>query len=169
MVNPKSVVTVVAIEDSSMPDGGYGPLLFYRLYEVVPSAIMSPLQFLAHSQLHEVLFSFLPVEDVLHYRCIHSACDALVVHYARDQLLDVVGQDVSMSAKSDPVGTGTTYDRCEFCETSSSPSPTAFRDIHTCSSHYQRRTSHWFITSRRSICATCNHARCNGEGDVAKP
>ena len=56
---------------------------------------MSSLDFLAHSQLHEVLFEFLHEEDLLQYRAIHSACDAVVLHYAKTQLQDVLGQDLS--------------------------------------------------------------------------
>ena len=54
---------------------------------------MSRLIFLAHSQLHEVLFSFLEPKDVLAYRNIHSECDTVVRCHARTQLRDVVGQN----------------------------------------------------------------------------
>ena len=56
---------------------------------------MSGVKFLAHSQLHEVLFHFLEGEDVLQYRAIHSMCDAVVQNYARTHLQDVLGQDLT--------------------------------------------------------------------------
>ena len=55
---------------------------------------MTQLSFLAHGQLHEVLFDFLQTKDILDFRCIHSKCDAQVVLYAKTQLQDVVGQEV---------------------------------------------------------------------------
>ena len=58
----------------------------------------SGINFLAHKQLHEVLFSYLEPIDVLAYRAIHSECDNMVLHYARTQLQDVVGQDLSRLA-----------------------------------------------------------------------
>ena len=54
---------------------------------------MSELQFLAHSQLHEVLFAYLATADILRYRCVHSECDAVVIHFVETQLQDVLGQD----------------------------------------------------------------------------
>ena len=54
----------------------------------------SGLEFLAHNQLHEVLFGFLEVKDVLNYRCLHSACDDVVMHYAEMQLQDVLCQNM---------------------------------------------------------------------------
>ena len=56
---------------------------------------MSSLNFLAHKQLHEVLFAFLPMEDVLNYRSVHSECDEVVTHFTCALLQDVFGQDLS--------------------------------------------------------------------------
>ena len=61
------------------------------------AGLSSSMDFLAHQQLHEVLFSYLEPEDVLRYRTIHSECNKVVLHYARTQLRDVVGQDLSES------------------------------------------------------------------------
>ena len=52
------------------------------------------LNFLAHSQLHEVLFCFLSVEDVLKYRYLHSDCDTVVVLHAQSHVHDVFGQEL---------------------------------------------------------------------------
>ena len=62
---------------------------------------MASLSFLAHTQLHEVLFDFLTVEDVLSYRTIHTACDDVMVHYAKAKLQDVIGQDICPSLPFD--------------------------------------------------------------------
>ena len=59
---------------------------------------MSSLHFLAHSQLHEVLFAFLHTKDVLLYRQIHSKCDEVVVSHAKTSIQDAVGQDLSDQA-----------------------------------------------------------------------
>ena len=53
------------------------------------------LEFLGHCQLHEVLFDFLPAEDVLCYRCLHSACYRVVGGYTRARLQDVFGQQLA--------------------------------------------------------------------------
>ena len=53
---------------------------------------------MAHSQLHEVLFAFLPTRDVLAYRQIHSKCDEIVACLAETQIQDAVGQDLSEMA-----------------------------------------------------------------------
>ena len=52
--------------------------------------------FLAHKQLHEVLFSFLATEDIFSCRAVHSECDNVVVHYAQTQLQHVLGQDLTI-------------------------------------------------------------------------
>ena len=61
--------------------------------KVEPLDTMSNLAFVAHKQLHEVLFSFLPPQGVLDYRCVHTACDEVVSNYAVSQVQDVIGQD----------------------------------------------------------------------------
>ena len=48
--------------------------------------------FLAHHQLHEVLFSFLPTAHILELRSVHSVFADLVPQYAGSQLQDVMGQ-----------------------------------------------------------------------------
>ena len=53
---------------------------------------MSALAFLNHHQLHEVLFAFLPTRNILGLRCAHSMSADLVIHYAKTQLQDVMGQ-----------------------------------------------------------------------------
>ena len=54
----------------------------------------SSLQFLAHNQLHEVLFPFLRDDDLAHYRSIHKVCDQVMLIYAVGQIKDVVGQEL---------------------------------------------------------------------------
>ena len=56
------------------------------------------LDLLAHNQLHEVLFDYLEIEDVLQYRLIHSACDDRLLFYAQTQAKDVFGQELLMIA-----------------------------------------------------------------------
>ena len=68
--------------------------------------------FLAHQQLHEVLFTFFEPEVALDYRCIHSACDALVAHYARTRLQDVVGQDLDTASGEQAKAVPRTIDVC---------------------------------------------------------
>ena len=68
---------------------------------------MSQLHFLTHSQLHEVLFDFLDAKEILNYRSIHSTCDALVLHSARSQLQDVIGQDISLQSTDYSIGSMT--------------------------------------------------------------
>ena len=63
---------------------------------------MSSLNFLTHNQLHEVFFEFLDGKDILQYRAVHSACDAVVLGYARTQLQDVLGQDLCRATKVCP-------------------------------------------------------------------
>ena len=53
---------------------------------------MSRLPFLTHTQLHEVLFSFLTEVELFDYRYLHGSCADLVVQYAGAQLQDVMGQ-----------------------------------------------------------------------------
>ena len=59
---------------------------------------MSSLRFLAHNQLHEVIFGFMQIKDVLTYRQIHSKCDEIVACHAETQIQDAVGQDLSIAA-----------------------------------------------------------------------
>ena len=65
------------------------------------SPLMSSLQFLTHEQLHEVLFDFLPLTDLLNYRCIHSACHDMLSVYSKAQVQDVIGQDLSASLEAE--------------------------------------------------------------------
>ena len=56
---------------------------------------MSRLDFVAHNQLHEVLFGYLKGDEILNYRAVHSACDAVVLCFARTQLQDVIGRKMA--------------------------------------------------------------------------
>ena len=78
----------------------------------VESTMMTTsLTFLAHCQLHEVLFDFLGMEDILGYRALHSTCGAVVLHYARTAFQDVFGQDFWACATLNPtVGGSRTID-----------------------------------------------------------
>ena len=71
---------------------------------VIDTTFMSPgapdkngdLDFMTHGQLHEVVFGFLRGSEILNYRELHSACNDVVLHFARTQLQDVVGQDLPL-------------------------------------------------------------------------
>ena len=72
---------------------------------------MSRLDFVAHNQLHEVVLGYLKGDEILNYRAVHSACDDVVLGFAKVQLQDVIGQEMPSTAldggPTDTSGDGT--------------------------------------------------------------
>ena len=70
------------------------------------------IDFLAHKQLHEVLFDFLPEEEVLNYRRVHSACDTVVECWAQARIQDTLGQELPSTEWQEPQTAPRTVDVC---------------------------------------------------------
>ena len=53
---------------------------------------------LTHPQIHEVLLEFLSDVEVLTCRCVHPECFRMVLHHARAQVQDVLGQEICLNS-----------------------------------------------------------------------